>query len=241
MGSRRTVILGVPGLLGGGESAYVRKVLALSPARYFAGDERSGTTSIDAGSVAANGTYSGGVVLGQQGIGDGGKAPYYLPASSAEMIAPATGINLNEATFSFWHYFPVTGTSMPVATALQVKGNAANLVNIYLHSTGRWYFWREAGDVYGTRLIFNTALGVGWHHFAGTMSLTGNVIRYWVDGVEQTATLGATVCPEMTLGMTSIIVASAGGSSYMLGRIAHVAWFNSVLSDANIVSLSVVD
>jgi hypothetical protein len=117
-----------------------------------------------------------------------------------------------------------------------------NLSKIWMTTSGNVFkTFNGSGAVYGGNLQCDERLMFGeWHHFVLTNesdSSTDGVVKAYVDGVlAPPGSAGG----KQWVGVTPLFVQSAknGPSNYSKGRVAEISIWNTVLTDAEILSLS---
>ena len=160
-------------------ATYASTVLADQPIGYWRLGETSGTTAVDA-SGHTNGTYSGGVTLGQPGaIGnDTNTSALFNGSTGTVTVKDSTALRLNGAfTIEFWAKQKAFVNTWP---GILTKGSSAtaNGYLVWYGSNGALHFKRNNVDLATpTGALSSTA----WHDFA--VSYDGSTLRWFVDGV----------------------------------------------------------
>ncbi len=230
--------------LGAGEAAaaYADKVLDYSPMAYWQLNESSGTVVADSSGNDFHGTAYG-VTWGVEGIGDGKTAALfdgvndYVDVFSAGLTA---AFNALAGTFSLWckvsawpsQFGILIGFAEAVVKRAAVQLGAAGDAERY-----RGIFWDGSSGHPSDWDVSNTDR----HHLALTWNVPAGTVRLFVDGVGQTENDSG-----LEGGFTALVYATLGryapSSNYFFpGMLAHVAVFDSVLSDEAIADLAVVD
>ena len=195
--------------------------------------EPSGTTSLDSSPTNSPGTYSN-VTLNQTGIGDGlTSAKYTLSPNSSDNVFSANlaaAINTQELTVMMWA--KPTSSSFWTDGAYEgfvriqnvaVPGTHNNYADI-IHGTGSTLQFR-----YQTVGIVTPVQSfVDWTHLAFTVTVTGNLMRAYLDG-EQTG-IDITVFPWTNGIDTALFGNTAVGGQSFPGNLEHAMILNRVAS-----------
>ena len=162
-------------------ASYATTVLADNPIGYWRLGESSGTTAADGSGHGLNGSYVGGVTLGQPGalMHDTDTAVAFNGSSGACTVSDNSALRLNGTfTIEFWAKEKAFANSWP---GLVVKGasGTANGFLIWYSSNGTLHFKRNNVDVATPAgAIVTTA----WHAYDVTYD--GSTLRWYVDGTQ---------------------------------------------------------
>ena len=230
---------------GGGMTAYVQRVLNISPVGYWPLDENSGTSFGDASPGTANGTSTGTVTpnTSQVIIGSSSKAPQFVAASNGVITIPAgTDINFtpNADAFTVSVWFRVATNAD--YTVLSKTGSGTNRnFQLSISATANQfdlYFGGTANVIAAPGANLNNDT---WHHIA--VASNGTVGRVYYDGREiASVTPGSTAenAVDWLIGArrTGGENVNTGATSYLNGFAAHVALFDVALTAAQVGRLS---
>lgn len=230
-----------------GRTSYSQKVLGTAPANlltYWPMWEPSGSVIADISPNARNGTYTG-VDLGQPGIGDGRTSPLFDGINDYGNIYTASfrdAFNGQEGSCSIWF-------KMLDATSWS-DGAIHYLFRFTPDANNQLYFRKQGTNLLTciylaggtTKTLTATTTSVAWLHLAATWSKAADQVKLYLNGVQQGATgtglgtwagtLGATTT---ALGANDLVPASP-----WRGYLAHMAFWNTPLSAAQIASLAVI-
>ena len=207
-------------------SFYVDTVIADAPVGYWRLNETSGTTAADSSGNGLDGTYIGGVILGQPGLPPTlASTSVLFNGSNSYVSVPASAIlNLTAAwTQEVWVYLP--GTAGGVALAEDYPTNTRVLYTLICgsNSTSVGFHngsWRQTS---GPGLASNE-----WAHVVGTWD--GTALKHFING----ALSGTSVPGSLpTSGMNGLYIGKRWDNAfgpYFSGRIAEVAIYSTALS-----------
>ena len=204
--------------------------LADSPLGAWALQETGGTTATDSSGNGRNGTYSGTYTLGQSAISSNG-SPYSVTFGGGLVtVADAAWMDVSDWTVEALIY-PTAVTSYRAWVCRDdgssdrlwcSMSSAAYPYDLAWNTTPTLYYNNaSAGDAY----IANTAYLVATRWNSTTHKL--DTIRNGTSQVSVTTTGTA-----RTGAQPITIAQNAGGSFVFAGRISHVAFYGSALSDA---------
>ena len=215
---------------------YADKVLSYAPIAYWKLDEASGSVAADSSGNGFDGTAYG-VTWGESGIGDGETAALfdgindYVNVFSAGLAAV---FSFSAGTWSLW----VKKTSWDAAVRVFLAAAASTPNRVYMSSN----IYDETVGAYvgqGTAVSSKTSGGsTAWVHVALTWDASAGALVLFVDGEAQTP-------GSITVAAVGTLTAFSLGKNYdthyyCACALAHVAVFDSVLSDAVIVDLAAV-
>lgn len=124
---------------------------------------------------------------------------------------------------------------------VRIAGSGSNDVNIGINSSGSFRASYSAGGVSGGSSA--ASINIEWNHFVITWKDfdNGNVCEFFVNGVsEGTFSLGAggSWTGALDSNLTNIGVSNAGSNLFPFdGNVCHVAVWNSVLTDSQVLAL----
>ena len=216
---------------------YKAAVLTDAPLRYYRLQEVTGTTAVDIGSQALNGTYTGGFTLGQQPAPAGGSDYDVLFNGTTGYVSlPTTGLPSGTAAWSMecLANFASNPSGSVYLIAWGATSLAAQIAYLQITATGT----AHAGILNaGTAAVSNAALSLGaWHHLIVTYSggATGTFTLY-VDGTAQTTTgTGAAVNLPTAAGADLAALTNIAG--FYPGQLAECAIYSTVLSGARVTA-----
>lgn len=229
-------------------STYSEKVNGIAPANligWWKMAEPSGSVSTDSSSQANNGAYTA-VTLGQTGIGDGLTAASFDGSTSFNNIYSAalnTDFNGQLFTVAGWAKVSAAGvwTDATARTLLRLRVDANNDLNIARTTTDDTL--RAIYVAGGTSKNVSTTLSpTAWFHWAVTVSLAGDVLKFYINGAQvgSTQTGLGTWAGALTSTVCVIGAVSTVPGSVWSGLSAHVLLYNTVLSDAQVLALATV-
>ena len=225
---------------GGGD--YKQRVLALSPLAYWALDETSGSTAVDATGNGFDGTATA-VTWGGETFVNGTPAPTFNGSTSIVLLphAPLSAVfPYHSGSVMVWIHassatmLDVTFRGIVQFNGTRIGGNyRCRLIKPGTFSN-RTQMMRDPGGVYN----YDPYVGGAWQTYLWTWNEATNSTLYYVDGVYGTET-GAigTSANALTL---ALLGANTATTSFWEGGIAHVAIFNYVLSAAQVTDLATV-
>jgi hypothetical protein len=225
---------------------YNPKVLAVRPANliaYWPLNELAGAVAGNMeGTADRDGAYTG-VTLGEFGIGDGGRAPYFDGANDYVNIYTASldgAFNGAEGTLMAWLKVSAeavwTDGSFREAIELRVDNN--NRVVVQKKNTNVLAWTYVAGGVAREKTKAVTPLG--WFCMGFTWSAAANQAIPYYDGVSEGAIAGAVGVWAGALAATTTVIGaySTIPVSPWKGLIAHVALWTAPLAAAEMALLA---
>jgi hypothetical protein len=212
--------------------SYPQRILKLSPLNYYTFGEAGGVTANNLGSVGAPGnlTYTG-ATLAQMPAPGGTLAPLFDGVNDCmNCFAP----DLSKATVSF--YAKVLDASCwsdgANRKAISWSNGSGLYIDVRLATNAVVFYFVSNAKSFSTTTL-------SWFHAAFTWSQASNYARMYLNGVQvgtdmAWADLGSS-------GYRSIAKSGAGNFEYWKGYLAHVAYWNSALTPAQIASLYIGD
>lgn len=226
--------------------SYDSNVLALSPKHYWKMDETSGTVCTDYGSTPVNGVYNGGPTLNQAALSCASGSPGSTISSGPTVLLDgvddsmtvATSPNYTALTVCMWiknltstdkYWFEWAwsgGSTLPLCI-----GGAGDFGNVNNWSVGMFNASSWSGSLAGSALA-----GAGSERFILATIQSGGALRLWENGrfkgqqaVSSFAAYGA--------GLGLRVGRRWDGSSFSNGRVGGLAMWDTVLSDADILTI----
>jgi Concanavalin A-like lectin/glucanases superfamily/Lamin Tail Domain/CotH kinase protein/Bacterial TSP3 repeat len=207
---------------------YRLEVMADQPAGYWRLDETNGTTAFDSSGNGRNGTYNGGVTLGQEGSGPEGSLTARFDGATGYVQLPGTWGGGVEATVEAW-----VNTEAPVTGDFQsiIATPDGGFTHFQLHTAGNAGAYTSAGFL---ALPIPPPTPTGrWRHIA--MTIKSGDSRIYVDGTELgtpvtttfTSISPATYAPGTTRGVR--LANGHQGGRWFRGRLDEVAIYNQAL------------
>ena len=195
---------------------YVAVVGSDAPAGYWRLGEASGTTLTDSSGHANNGTYLGGVTLGQAGAlaGDANRAARFDGIDDSGRVPDSASLDVGGAfTVEAW----INRSSVSASTELFNKGAGGLQLAVLSAGSGNQVFLRKAGVSTIARSQDGVPADGRYHHVVATMDGAGSAHIY-IDAVESTVQLG----PTLTVANTAfpLTFGSAGGAPTTLDELA---------------------
>ena len=231
-------------------NAYIAKVLALNPIAYWVLGEAAGAVAVDQiNSPAQDGTYMGGITLGQEGIGDGGTAPLFDGVNGLVDIFSAAldaVFNGGELTIHLWmRVFNAADWAAGAEHAFHIGVNTVTDYARLRKGAPNFFEWRREGSNVSEIVTLGGLNTLDWVPIAMTVSEsivpTGEVKAYW-NGAQTGATqvtLGAYVGALNAINCC-IGAQSTAPAAVWSGYLAHAAIWDSALSLAQIVDLGTI-
>lgn len=225
-----------------GRMDYRSKVLGYSPSIYHPLDDESGAAALDLGEVQ-NGVYVNSPSLAQDA--DPFTAPHFLASSSqfVNLTTPATfrtwcQNNFNKFSLAFWVCLDDWSDATAVQGLIYAEGAGPSFLRINHPNTSRRF----------TAILYTAATGYtfvkndvtdGWHHFAMTSDYATTDQQFYWDGdpAANTALVG-----DYTAAPSFVVYAAATTTPHspLTGYLAHVAWWNKILTPTDIKALATV-
>lgn len=233
-----------------GATPYTDQVLATSPFAYWPLSETSGTQAADVAG-GFHGTYNN-VTLNAATFPDGTPAPLF-DASNERVALPAVSLDTPfdplSGSMACWLRVRVAGvwSDGVLRAGLSVGADANN--RIFVNKSDSFFSPNivqlnyRAGGTVETKNI-SAYQPTTWFHLALTWDKTGDTVRFYLNGTENTpasTTLG-TWAGTLATTFTAIgNISSAGGANFWDGYIKHCALWNRVLTPAEIATLVPAD
>jgi hypothetical protein len=233
--------------LAGGD--YLSKVAGIEPASLISLwplNELSGTVAYDQSGNGRNGTYVNAPTLGQTGIGDGGTAPLFVPASNTRVniysASLAAAFNGAEGTLAFWFKARASSVWTDGVGRFQFEitsQTAGNQVRVQKHSVNNALLWvYQAGGVSKSNSINCSA--TTWQHVAITWSKSANKAFSYLNGTQDGVTQTGLGVWAGALSTTTCLLASDGGAQTWDGYEAFGGLWSTPLSAPQIAALATV-
>jgi hypothetical protein len=222
---------------------YSQTILQDNPVAYWPLDEASGTVAYDRSGNGWNGTYTGGFILGKQGIHTSGGAAYFDGSSGCVAISASPLTEIATITLEGW--LNLTGwTTTTAGHGSLIKCGGAGNVNTasgYGVGLGNNTQWDYAGNylegLYEVKswnpLSTATQVNItGWHHIVMTIE-SNSTSSYYMDGaLVGTNSNSAIVAPSPVTYIAAD--GSVNGTRFLLGDICNIALYNTRLTATQI-------
>lgn len=236
----------IDGYLG---SAYAQQVFAADDDHliaYWPLDDLSNPARNQEGTTGRDGTYSN-VTLGQPGL-DGRPAASFNGATSFVNIYSTSlngAWNGSEGSAAVWCKVSGAGVWADgiVRRPIRITGPAGNVMLLRKQAAADSLgFLYQAGGGSGRSLIKAGFSPTGWFHMALTWSKSANEVRWYVDGVQEGATLAASGTWSGALDSAATVIGALATtpSEVWSGLLAHAALWSVALPAAQIAALAVV-
>lgn len=249
MTRRRIVIaaimsLGVVlGLAGAAEATYVDAINVYNPTGYWRMGELSGSTAFDLSGNNVDGTYVGGVTLGQAGaiVGDDDTAVMFDAVTGYVHVDSSDGIEIaGDVTVSLWINVEELSGDQTIIT-YSASGNTAKTNTLYelsVGSDGLLTYRHEKGRGTDYTYTFTAApLSAGtWYHVAFARSKTSKEVKLYVNDTN-VDTFSYSQNPNNGKDSSLYIGSNLGTSDFFGGRIDEVAIFDSTLDAFGIAAI----
>lgn len=209
--------------------SYSHAVLNSAPVSYYKLNETSGTTAVDFGSAAQNGTYNAVDLASTEtpiSSEPSVSASFNGSSSYVDLGNPPAHQITGDQSIEFWiRPTSFSGRRNPFAKAYGGEGTmtleSAGFINYYYGTHGG-----NASPYQGFSSV--TSLGLNsWNHVVLVRDLTHGVLRWYINGTE-TATASANF-PAATAGPNNTYIGQ-GYVSRIAGQMSHVAIYNRALS-----------
>ncbi len=215
---------------------YRAVVLAMNPRAYWRLGESSGSVAADQ-TGQHNGSYLGGVTLGEAGAVpfDANTAVRFNGSTGRVLIADVLDF-AGTAPFSLLAWAKPTTLTGAAQQVLQKRSNTVGTRNGYVLGLGTSNVWQVARWVSDTANAVSgpTATANTWVHLVGTY--TGSQLRLYVNntafGPVTSSGSVANVSDPLTLGVNSV-----QSAAFWNGLIDEVAIFDFALSAAQVAEL----
>lgn len=214
---------------------YDQVVLGDNPTGYWRFEETGGTTAYDSSPNGKDGTYTGGVTLGQAGGPMGGLAASF-DGSNDYVQLPGTwgGSGWSALTIEAW-----VNTASPITGDFQtiVGVNESAFAHFQLHTGGATGVYATGGS--GSPWISPPPspypTGV-WRHIA-LVAESGDT-RVYVDGLRTGSPSGATFTQIVGSSNNAVMIGGGygGPGRWFKGRLDEVAIYNAALSDQQVLA-----
>lgn len=171
--------------------AYFGTVMAATPKGYWRFGEGSGTVQKDSSGNANDGTYLGGVALGQPGalVGDPDTASLYDGVNDTSRVPDANSLDVVTGGFSIEGWIKRTGDAK--SQELMNKGGRGFQLSVMNAANGNKVFLRKANIT----TIAQSSVGIpadgAYHHIVATVNGPGSTAKIYVDGADVTQLLPA--------------------------------------------------
>lgn len=228
--------------------AFIRNVRALSPVAYWP-LSTDATEIINGFTSTVNGSVSFGV---NAGIGDGNKAATFDGSDVTSAIAIGSdalfnALNLDEYTIMTWFQF---ATAQTKADTLEHRIFHIQTDNTGLHKLGHTWtgtkwdaFRREGGVTNGIDVNMAIDGDILWHCIFTQCSVSGGYFKVYNGSSLKLNTTSPAPVGWTTAKTTDVFCAignsrndQSAGQGFS-GNIAHVAWFNSILSEQTLADI----
>lgn len=215
--------------------------------------EEEGTIVYDVGPNVYNGTSSGIdkslTFRGFRAPDEGYCSRFDGSASYIDLVAAEPASATAEGTMSIWvatDHAVLEGTTM--AQVFKFQADGSNFIDLEFDTTA--YRFNAAYEAGGTDksinspLVYNVDQGLAWpewHHFGINYSATNDELKLFVDGIPETTVTGLGTwsgsfnAANMVLGSSSTTVADL-----FTGYLSNFAWYSSIFSDDEMITLSKV-
>lgn len=223
--------------------SYVEKVKALTPIAYWPLKETSGTTAFD---VSGNGLHgvistSPAPLYGQPGIGDGGTSLGFnangqtvdtYAARFVHVAAQAT-----TGSIALW----VASSSSGAAEVFRFRTNTNTYLTGRRTATTYEFYPVIAGALPGGSIRSLATVSAAWYFFVYSWLIAGTSLTntLYVNGVQSSTYTTTAGTPSSAIMMNDMGMPKSA-ASFLVGSLAHVAYFNRALSAAEIADLAVV-
>jgi hypothetical protein len=214
-------------------AGYQAIILSDAPVAYWRLGETSGTTAYDISGNGLNGTYQGGVTLGQPGalVGDGDTAAGFNGSTGLVSIPQISSLAGASFSVETWFYLSTTPPSnglvlVDIRVSETVNGHIVLVVDTATRLVGGFYANSTAGGNIGLN---------AWYHGVLTYDASPQTIQLYLNGSQVASRSG--VGPLLSGTQTNKI-----GNHTLLaqspwpGRIDEVAIYNYALSASQVAA-----
>jgi lysophospholipase L1-like esterase len=236
------------GMFGGGVTPYYQRVMATTPIAYWALDDLTGVAAVDRMALG-NGTYKNtagtlsGVTLGQTGIGDGLTSAAFT-GSYCNIYSAALNTAFTPAECSMMTWIQVTEAGVWSDTtnrhALTIRADVSNRLVLLKTTTNNTLQALYVAGGTSKNVAYTPDAPLTWLCLATTVSVSGDVLRFFVNGAEVgTAATGlGTWTGVLASTANTIAAANTSSASPWTGNLAHAAVWSRVLTPAEVASIS---
>jgi len=210
-------------------SNYDSVVLADAPKRYYRLDEPSGTTAVDSGSDAANGTYTGGVTLGTLVSGDSDTAVTFN-GTNQYVSVPLLALENRSFSVEGWLKCALPASDMAILEAGQSAPTSNNLFTMKIWPSGD-----VGGEFWGNYLYAgNGAVSANtWTHVVFTYEYASDTACMYVNGTLKNSNSAGPLLPTLD----HIYLARGSATlSFFAGSLDDVAIYATALSAAQVAA-----
>lgn len=223
-------------------NAHILKILSYSPIAYWPMNEASGSVAKDLSGNGLDGAYTG-VTLGQPGMGDGNRCPYfdgasgYLTAFSAGLAAV---VDPDEISIAGWMkansaaVWADGNSRFPFYT----RANGNNWLALEKQSDAELQWTTRANTVYDTAKDDCSGFLDQWYHFVCTRSKTADEVECFIDAVQWGSTASTLGAWAGTIDDFFIGCKGHTPQNFWHGWLAHPAIFDSILPGTTITDLA---
>lgn len=208
------------------------------PVAYWPLDETSGTIVFDRSGHGFHGTYTGATLANTAAPG-GGLAPYFDGINDRADMQPNELLAvLSHSEFTMMAWAKVLNAAVWAETAYRevfhLRVNNNNRAYMIKPTTANTFQYIYNGGNSNTRLHQWSISSLAWMHLVLTVSVTGNVMRSYIDTVEFSPP-ASSITPWV--GTPMVGVGCDGSASWWRGWLAHVAIWNRALSADEVAAL----
>jgi subtilisin-like proprotein convertase family protein len=211
--------------------SFASSVLADSPAGYWRFGEASGTTLLDSSGLGNNGTYLGGVTLGQPGAlaVDPNTAALYDGINDQGRVPDSNSLDVgNSFTAEGW----VKRSSAAQSHELMNKGAGGIQLMVMSAASQNRVLLRRAGVASVAQSTSGVPADGRFHHVVATMNGLGSTARIYIDGADVTQGLA----PGQTILNTAfpLTFGSFGSAPSQPATYDEFALYDAALSPARV-------
>lgn len=200
------------------------QVMSDSPVAYWPLDEASGTQAKDVSGNGHHGTYTGGFTLGSAGPG-GGKAVDLDGSTGYVDVGDDNAFTSTNLTAEGW----VNRDNLTAASAMLITKVGASFGEWAIDTYAQAIVYNNSGGVYC--VTDGAAMTVGtWAHLA--MTFDGTTLRLYRNGTQESTSTSLAGARQGNTGDSVMLGRRqfTGSPLYVDGRIAHCAYYSTVLS-----------
>lgn len=227
-----------PHRFGGGLAAFTS--LLSSHGAIWAGLMQDPSGSTLTALIGSNGSYVGTPTLGASGPSAVLPSAAQFNGSSQRATAPVNFSSYNQVTFTFWLWWDTfaDNDAMCLAAPVPYYGTGVRGLIVNPNATGVSSRFQaamsEPTSVFRDRVCTRHSTGA-WHHWGIRFNRAGSTVSWLLDGATPSGDV-ANLSGSMTSTFTgtSLSIMSYGAGYYGAGRMAGLAVFPSLLSDAQI-------
>lgn len=225
----------------GGGIPYFQRVINYAPIRYWPLWDLSGLSATEL-IVGDNGTYSAGVTLGANGIGDG-KTGIATDADNVNLYSAALNASFNPALFSIMIWTQITNPGVWIDATnrwmFQLRADVNNRLYFYKTTTNNQVRFDYIAGGTNKNVVYSTSGPLTYLSLLATVSKVADEMKFFVNGAQVGVTqtgLGNWV-GALTSTVCTLAASNTSSASPNIGNLAHAVLWNKIVTPAEVASL----